>query len=604
MWLPCEIEALAIGAAVSYFSPIIIQSVHRASIASDSKACVQAYDRMCRGLFSHSARVMTFLTTVCRYQVIIRHKAGKDIPFTDYASRHTVECVDGTCQVCTFVQELADQVVRRISVHEVLSGSARMPFANRQSWLASQRECPDLRKVFSFLSLGGRPRKKENKLRDVKTYLQKVVIAKDGLLVVRDILPFQLEGERIVVPKKFVQGLLTAIHLRFGHPSAHQLKQLVRRYFYAINLDKCAEDVSASCDTCNSLKFVPEELCVHSTSIPTAVGTMFAFDVLRRERQLIGILRESVTSYSVTSLMNSEDHVDHRNTILILAAELKGFASEIRVDPAPGLASLRGDAILKANGIVLDVGQEKNPNKNPIAERAVQELELEILKIQPDKGPVSAVTLALATAALNARIRRDGLSSRELWTQRDQITGRQFPVDDENVILNQNSSRLRNHIHSTQSKHHPSQYRNPATSNIEVGALVYLVAERSKLQARDKYLVTSIVGDSCKLRKFTRHQFRKKEYVVPLRAVYAIVSESTVPNIPPQESSDSDDDDYVVATNVEVDMEENGIQEVEQDNLPGATGEDVPRPSRPCRTRRDPDRFGDFVSDKDPDYHE
>ena len=112
-------------------------------------------------------------------------------------------------------------------------GNVRMPFTNRQSWLDSQRECPDLRKVFTYLSTGARPRKKENKMRDVKTYLQSAVIAADGLLVVRDVMPFNVNCERIVVPRKFILGLLTAIHLRFGHPTANQLKQVVRRYFYA-----------------------------------------------------------------------------------------------------------------------------------------------------------------------------------------------------------------------------------------------------------------------------------------------------------------------------------------------------------------------------------
>ncbi len=613
LWLPCEIEALAIGSAVTYFSPMIIQSIHRASVATDSKACVQAYDRMCRGLFSHSARVMTFLTAVCRYQVIIRHKAGKDIPFTDFASRHPVECIDSSCQVCKFVQDLADQVVRRISVSDVISGGAHMPFTNRQSWLVSQRDCPDLRKVHSCLSIGARPRKKENKLRDVKTYLQKVVIARDGLLVVRDILPFQLEGERIVVPRKFVRGLLTAIHLRFGHPTAHQLKRLVRRYFYAINLDKCAEDVSAACDTCNSLKFVPEELCVHTTSSsPTAVGTTFAFDVMKRERQLIAILRETVTSYTVTSFMDSESHSHHRDALIIMSAELKGFSSEIRVDPAPGLACLRGDSVLKANGITLDVGREKNRNKNPVAERAVQELEQELLKIQPEKGPVSLVTLALATAATNARIRRDGLSSRELWTQRDQITGQQFPVDDQVVILNQSKSRHDNHIPSAMSKYHPSRSRSHnASSNIQVGGLVYLIADRSKLQAREKYLVTSIEKDHCTVRKFTRQQFRKKEYHVPLRDVYPIVNNLTVSATAPDVSSSESDDDWVVATNapaeVEVDAEHEDVQVFEEDNpVDAATSADgevsVPVSGRPTRMHRKPERYGDFVSDDDPQY--
>ena len=445
--------------------------------------------------------------------------------------------------MCKFVQDLAEQPIRRLTVSDVFDGSVRMSFINRASWLESQRECPDLRKVHTYLSSGVRPRKKENKMRDVKTYLQRVVIASDGLLVVRDIMPFDVSCERIVVPRKFIQGLLTAIHLRFGHPTASQLKQIVRRYFYAINLDSSVESVSGACDICNSLKFVPQSLCVQSSSEPPlAVGTSFAFDVLRRERQLIAVLRETVTSYSATAFIGSESHSDHRDSLLILTAEMKGRSSEIRIDPAPGLAVLKNDTILKEHGVILNVGREKNINKNPVAERAVQELEEELLKLQPDKGPVSKVTLALATAAMNSRIRREGLSSRELWTQRDQFTGNQFPVDDQLLIQNQTTARERNHKPSAQSKFRPSTRKVP--SGIAVGDLLYLVNERSKLQAREKYLVTSIQNSCCSLRKFTRQQFRKKEYHdVPLNEVYPIVNHPLTTPPPPEESSSDSDCD-------------------------------------------------------------
>ena len=607
LWLPCEIEALAIGAAVSYFSPMIVQSVHRASVATDSRACVLAYDRMRRGLFSHSARVMTFLTAVCRYQVVITHKAGKEIPFTDYASRHPVQCTDNSCQVCKFVQDFAEQVVRRLSVQDVVTGAAHMPFTNRKSWIDSQRECPDLRKVFSFLSLGSRPRKKETTLRDVKTYLQQVVIANDGLLVVRNILPFQVESERIVVPKKFIRGLLTAIHLRFGHPTAHQLKQLVRRYFYAINIDRCIEEVSSACDTCDSLKFVPEELCVQSTTTsPTVVGSTFAFDVLKRERQLIAVLRETVTSYLTTSFIDSKSHSSLRYSLIIMSAGFKGFASKVRIDPAPGLNCLRNDPILNSHGITLDVGREKNRNKNPVAERAIQELEQEILKIQPDRGPVTSVTLALATAATNSRVRRDGLSSQELWTQRDQITGQQFPIDDQVIISNQSASRHDNHLPSAKSKHRPSRFCNPSNP-IRVGGLVYLIADRSKLQARDKYLVTAIQKDHCTIRKFTRHQFRKQEYRVPLADVYTLSNDSSVP-VPVVDSSSSDsDDDHVAGSDmlpvIEAEAGSEDVHDVDtvDDGDIGASVPDSEAVRQP-RTRQKPDRYGDLVLSDDPRY--
>ena len=127
------------------------------------------------------------------------------------------------------------------------------------------------------------------------------------------------------MPRKFVLGLLTAIHLRFGQPSANQLKQIVRRYFYAINIDSTVESVASSCDLCNSLKFVPEGLVLQSTSEPpTAVGKSFAFDVLKREQQLIAILRETVTAFSATTFVKSESHADLHDSLIVLSAEIKG----------------------------------------------------------------------------------------------------------------------------------------------------------------------------------------------------------------------------------------------------------------------------------------
>ena len=66
-WLPCELEALGITAAVSHFSPYIVQSQERATVLTDSKPCVEAYRKMSRGEFSLSARVTTYLSTVSRY---------------------------------------------------------------------------------------------------------------------------------------------------------------------------------------------------------------------------------------------------------------------------------------------------------------------------------------------------------------------------------------------------------------------------------------------------------------------------------------------------------------------------------------------------------
>ena len=79
MWLPCEVETLSIAVASKHFSPYLIQSHHKACILTDSKPCVQAYEKLCRGEFLASPHVSTILSTVSRYQASVRHVSGSAI---------------------------------------------------------------------------------------------------------------------------------------------------------------------------------------------------------------------------------------------------------------------------------------------------------------------------------------------------------------------------------------------------------------------------------------------------------------------------------------------------------------------------------------------
>jgi hypothetical protein len=149
-----------------------------------------------------------------------------------------------------------------------------MPFTSRSAWHVTQQECPNLRRTHSQLTQGTRPSKKMTNLSDVKRYLRSVIIAHDGLLIVKLEQPFHPVRERIVVPRLILHGLLTAIHLRFSHPSMHQMKHLVTRYFFALDLDKAIQSVVTNCHHCSSLKMVPFFLRPQSTSTPpTIVGS-------------------------------------------------------------------------------------------------------------------------------------------------------------------------------------------------------------------------------------------------------------------------------------------------------------------------------------------
>ena len=246
-WLPCEVEALSIAVATKHFSPYIIQSKHQACILTDNKPCVQAFEKLCRGEFSASPRVYTFLSTVSRYQASIQHVAGAAILPSDFASRHAPVCEEPTCQICSFVNQAEIAAVRPVNITEVFSGSSKLLFTNRSPWHTIQAECADLRRTKAHLKQGTRPSKKITNAKDVKRYLNTVTLAKDGLLVVKHNTPFNPSTERIVIPREILDGFVMSLHLQLDHPSTHQLKTVMHRYFFALDMDSTVARMTEHC---------------------------------------------------------------------------------------------------------------------------------------------------------------------------------------------------------------------------------------------------------------------------------------------------------------------------------------------------------------------
>ena len=543
-WLPCEVEALSIAASTKHFSPYIIQSHHKACILTDSKPCVQAFEKLCRGEFSTSPRVSTFLSAVSRYHASVRHLAGSANVPSDFASRNAPDCFDTSCQVCAFVKREEDSVVMRISTQDVLSGHARLPFTGRSAWASIQQDCPDLRRCHAHLTQGTRPSKKATNIKDVKRYLQVATVARDGLLVVNRTQPLVTSRECIIVPRQVLCGLLTALHIQLEHPTRHQLRSVVQRQFYALDLDKAIDQVTSGCHHCASLSKIPQPLIKQSTcDPPPAVGISFAADVLRRSRQYILLLRESSTSYTTSCFLDNERHDSLRDGLIRLSIELRpldGPPAVIRTDAAPGFVSLVDDQLLRHHHLTIEVGRIKNKNKNPVAEKAIQELEEEILRIDPSGGSITSLTLSIATANLNARVRSRGLSSREMWYQRDQFSNQQLPVLDHQIIQSQHQQRKLNHPHSERSKSNGT--KTAASHHIDVGDLVYLYSDRDKSRSRSRYLVTSVDGIWCNIQKFIGSQLRSMSYRVKQSECYKVPSHPASSHYFPMRHQESDDE--------------------------------------------------------------
>ena len=514
-WIPCEIEALSIAVSLQHFSPFIIKSHQQTSVLTDSQPCVQAFRRLLKGSFSHSNRLTTFLSTASRFNVTLQHLAGSSNVPSDFQSRNAAECLDTSCQVCSFVNDLQSASVLKVNIADITTGTSKMLFVNRPAWISLQADCPDLRRCHAHLKQGTRPSKKLTNIKDVKRYLQHSTIARDGLLIVPHKEAFSPVKERIVVPRKVLPGLLTTLHIKLIHPSMFQLKQVFSRYFFALDIDSALRTTNDNCHTCFSLKKVDHaspSVPALTSDPPPVIGLSFDGDVLRREKQFILVLRESVTSFTLACIIDSEDHLELRNGLIRLCVgliPLDGPSASIRTDPAPGFRKLVQDHILSQHRIVIEPGRVKNINKNPIAERSVQELEDEILKLDRDRSTVTNAQLAVAVANLNSRLRFQGLSSCEMWTQRDQFTSTPLPLDDQKLIEEQHHRRLANNMF------HNEKITKQSSANdsvIPTGTIVYINSERSKSQSHPRYIVASQDGPWYLIKKFSGNQLRNHSY--------------------------------------------------------------------------------------------
>ena len=518
--VPCELEALAIACSLKHFSYLIIQSEKKTRLMTDSKPCCLAYKNLLKGKFSASPKVTTFLSAASRYSVELLHISGSSNLFSDFASRHPVECSTDNCSVCNFVKETCESVVGEIRVTDILSGKAKVPFSTKLSWKKVQQSDPDLIRVHKYLGANSSVPKKKKNMTDVRRYLNVGITALkghlEGLLAVKQSTPFKPTTIRVVIPRYVSDGLLTALHIQLNHPSAYQLKLVFSREFFCLDLDSKARTVTENCYTCAALKKVPTIFHKQDTSLPEkTIGCKFSADVVQRYCQVILLIRESITSYTEGLIVSDEKASTLRDGIIHIMSRLRssnGPKAIIRTDPASGLRSLLNDEILNKYNLEVELGEPKNPNKNPIAESAIKELHLELVKMCPNGGKISEYTLAMALNNMNSLIRQSKLSAREAWTKRDMSTGEELCVDDEVLINMKYSNRCNSHESSSKYKSRGKELK--PSPLLETGMIVYIYSDRSKLKSREKYLITQVLEEFVKVQKFTKDQFRNREYKV------------------------------------------------------------------------------------------
>ena len=317
----------------------------------DNLPTVMAYARLKQGKFSTSARIAAFLTTVNEYDVQLVHTAGKDLPLTDYVSRHPMVCEEKRCQTCNFVKEQVDignTLVNKVTVEDILQGKFSVPYLQPRTWVALQKKDNVLNELIKLIQAGQKPEVKRT--RGENTVLKllhgqyvkgNLKIAPNGLITVSGNDESGIPRNQVVVPSKLFPGLLSALHHKLQHPTKYQMGKLVGRYFYCPGATALIAECVDNCHTCLSLKSLPPAILSETSTQSEVFGTRFSMDVMKRNGQTILFMVELLTQFCWICILENERAETIKDAVLrILIPYIHQQGATMRCDGAPSFQSL------------------------------------------------------------------------------------------------------------------------------------------------------------------------------------------------------------------------------------------------------------------------
>ena len=100
--------------------------------------------------------------------VELRHKPGKLMHSSDFASRHPSVCSSSKCQICSFVrdwEDIGDKAanIKSVTIEDVQSGRSLMPMTQKLTWKSIQARDPVHMKLKQLISTQQLPNSKKTK---------------------------------------------------------------------------------------------------------------------------------------------------------------------------------------------------------------------------------------------------------------------------------------------------------------------------------------------------------------------------------------------------------------------------------------------------------
>ena len=572
-WHSCELEALAFATAITAEYNMLKESKKPIIIAPDSKAVADAVNLIRKGQHSSNPRIQTLITNVNRLPILVQLVSGKSNlnACGDNQSRFPSSCNVEHCAICNFVSDSGNT----LNPHAINSAKPNIAaiLENKSAWKAVQDDSKSCQQAKYFITSGKTPSKQSGKLfSEIRRLTSVAKLNKDGLLVVKSkpnaFAP--INYEQIVIPSSHLPAVLMQMHNNLNHPSKSQLKSQFDRSFYSVGLTPELDKLYDNCYFCSSQKKIPPVVPHYSKTDTNVPGTHFHADIIRRRCQYILTIRDNFSSYTLAKIVKSESHKDLKEGIIDLLTPIK-LAGEVvvKVDNGTGFKPLleNKDHDLKKMGILITNTDVFNINENAVVDKACQEIEHELIRIEPDGRQVNNTTIQFVVQLINKKLRRNGtLSAFEMFFNRDLNNGSSLNIDYDKLKFQQKSIRnYHNDKHNQSIK--PSTNVKPQPGDFVLPKTL----KNDKHKAKDIYVVTASQGDKLKIQKLLHAHseqptLRSKVYTtdtsrchLAIRSNSHILRENNTSQkkvntwTPLKESHDSSsDEDYHVITPIRV----------------------------------------------------
>ena len=414
-WSPCELEGLGASIAVEKCSFFILRSNKPTLVFPDNKCVIQAFDKLQKGRYSTSQRLASFTNRMQRYPIKLQHGSGKLLQNigSDYISRNAPICNHDRCAVCEFAREQGENILASLvsvvkpsnteidlrkvfaSLSAADTNSSNIPMGNNKAWFELQCNDYAISEALKLKKSGQQPPKSSSCLKEIKFYVKNCVVSQSSkLLVKEDSIPYSSKTvKRIVIPQTFLEPLLFQLHHNQNCPEPSQLNKLFERYFYAFQPKDAFSLIRSYCRACQARKQLPKEI-KHFNSItdPTGPGIIFVSDIMRRAGQCILVTRDAFSDYVTTHIVPSETRADLKEGLIATTCSVRNNSEiTIRVDSATGFVSLSKDDDLKSLKMQIEISDSKNKNGVAIVDKAIQELQKELVILSPEGKAINPI---------------------------------------------------------------------------------------------------------------------------------------------------------------------------------------------------------------------